>query len=104
MMQQKLIRVYFLSGRKKTGGEETMNNSIADMLNATLEEQAENDKIMRRRDLKTGLFSFLLLFFTFSILCISTEFNAPGLLFLLVVVMGVLILVKVDYYGVKKGR
>ena len=88
------------SKRGKTGGEETMNNSIADMLNATLEEQAENDKIIRRRELKTGLFSFLLLFFTFSILCISAEFDAPGLLFLLVLVLAIFILVKVDYHGV----
>jgi uncharacterized membrane protein YhhN len=81
-----------------------MNRSIGDLLLATVEEQAENNKTMRRREFKTGLFSFLLLFFTFSIFCISAEFNAPGLFFLLVVVMGVLILVKVDYYGVKKGR
>ena len=74
------------------------------MLNATLEEQAENNKVIRRRELKTGLLSFLLLFSTFSIFCISAEFDAPGLLFLMVLVMGVLILVKVDYYGVKKGR
>ena len=71
-----------------------MTISIADVLSATLEEQVENNKIIRRRALKTGLLSFLMLFIAFSIICISAEFGTPWLLFLLAVVMGVLILVK----------
>lgn len=64
------------------------------MLTAAAEEQAENNKVMRRRELKTALFSFLLFFIVFSTIYISAEFDAPGILFLLVVLMGALILVK----------
>ena len=71
-----------------------MNRSIGDLLLSTLEEQAENDKITRRRVLKTRLLSFLMLFIAFSIICISAEFDAPWLLFLLAVAMVFLILVK----------